>query len=140
LTPELLQLKGRLLARLELYAEGKIALVTVTPEELKQYAELHDPADLVIYELQNALGVAVAVVMRHYGGEGNKIKVSTRATMPVAAKACMDFGGGGHDRAAGCQINNTSLSEAKANFVASLSKHIREYEHLQHPSQKKAAA
>lgn len=128
LTIELLQLKGRLLSRIELYAEGKIALVAVTPEELKQYAELHDPADLIIYELQNALGVEVAVVMRHYGGEANKIKISTRATMPVAAKACMDFGGGGHDRAAGCQINDTPLAEAKANFVTSLSKHIREYE------------
>ncbi len=132
LTTDLLALKGRLLGRIELYCEGKIALVAVTPEELKQYAELHDPADLIIYDLQNALGVAVAVVMRHYGGETNKIKISTRASMPVAAKACMDFGGGGHDRAAGCQVNNTPLAEVKANFVKSLSKHIQDYEALQH--------
>jgi len=144
LTVDLLQLKGRLLGRIELYCDGKIALVTVMPEELKQYAELHDPADLIIYDLQNALGVAVGAVMRHYGGETNKIKISTRASMPVAAKACMDFGGGGHDRAAGCQINDTPLAEAKANFVRSLTKHIQEYERdhaaLQHPDQKKTVA
>lgn len=140
LTLELLELKGRLLGRTETYADGKIALVTVSPTELKQYAELHDPADLIIYDLQNALGVAVAVVMRHYGGEANKIKVSTRATMPVAAKACMDFGGGGHDRAAGCQFNDTPLAEAKSAFVASLAKHIQEYEALQHPHQTETTA
>ncbi len=138
LSIELLELKARLLGRIELYDDGKIALIGVTPEELKQYAAIHDPADLVIYDLQNALGVAVGVVMRHYGGEANKIKVSTRANMPVAAKACMDFGGGGHDRAAGCQFTDTPFAEAKANFVASLRKHIREYETHQHTHQDQA--
>lgn len=140
LTIDLVQLKGRLLARTEHYANGKIALLTVTPEELKLYAELHDPADLAIYDLQNAQGVACAVVMRNYGGDSGKIKVSTRATMPVAAKACMDFGGGGHDRASGCQFNNVPLDEAKAQFVASLTKHIKEYEALQHSHQEEAVA
>ncbi len=139
LTPELLQLKGRLLNRLEIHAGGKIALVVVQPEELKQYAEEHDPADLVIYDLQNLRGVEVGVVIRHYGGQTNKIKVSTRATMPVAAKACQDFGGGGHDRAAGCQFNEVPLAEAKANFIKSLTKHIYEYEATQHAHQDQAA-
>ncbi|HUC20864.1 MAG TPA: hypothetical protein VMR98_05215, partial [Candidatus Polarisedimenticolaceae bacterium] len=132
LTPELVSLKGRLLSRMELHADGKIALIVVTPEELKQYAEAHDPADLVIYEMQNALGVAVAVVIRHYGGQSNKIKVSTRASMPVAAKACGAFGGGGHDRAAGCQFTETPLSEVKPKFIAELAKQIKDYEALQH--------
>ena len=133
LTPELLQLKGRLLNRMESYADGKIALVSVTPDELKAYAELHDPADLVIYELQQLRDVAVGVVIRDYGGETKKIKISTRANLPVAAKACMDFGGGGHDRAAGCQTNDRPLKEVKEAFVASLTRHIKEYEALQHP-------
>lgn len=133
LEPELLELKGRLLMRAEFLADGKIAVVVVTPEELKKYAEIHDPADLVIYELQNAIGVQVGVVIRHYGGQSNKIKVSTRANIPVAAKACQDFGGGGHDRAAGCQINDTPIAEVKANFIKSLTGHISDYEAVQHP-------
>ncbi|HEX7259422.1 MAG TPA: DHH family phosphoesterase [Candidatus Saccharimonadia bacterium] len=132
LTPELVNLKGRLLSRMELHSNGKIALVVVTPEELKHYAEMHDPADLVIYDMQNTLGVAVAVVMRHYGGQNNKIKISTRASMPVAAKACKAFGGGGHDRAAGCQVNDTPISEVKPAFITELTKQIQDYEALQH--------
>jgi phosphoesterase RecJ-like protein len=132
INPELLQLKGRLLGRLQLFEGGKIGLITVTPTELKQYAEIHDPSDLVIYDLLNAEGVQVAVVVRHYGGQSNKIKISTRAKLPVAAKACAEFGGGGHDRAAGCQINDTPVSEVVPKFVNILSKHIRDYEALQH--------
>ena len=139
LTPELLELRGRLLQRIEMHADGKIALVVVTPTELKQYAEQHDPADLVIYDMQNALGVAVAVVIRNYGGESNKIKVSTRATMPVAAKTCQAFGGGGHDRAAGCQFMDTPVSEAKTKFIKELTKQIHAYEALQHADAPEAA-
>lgn len=135
LSVELLQLKGRILSRVETHASGKIALVVVTPIELKQYAEIHDPSDLVIYDMQWAEGVAVAVVIRHYGGQSNKIKISTRAQMPVAAKACQDFGGGGHDRAAGCQLNDTPVEEVKASFIKSLTKHIHDYEALQHAQQ-----
>lgn len=139
LTPELLGLRGRLLQRIEMHADGKIALVVVTPAELKQYAELHDPADLVIYDMQNAQDVAVAVVIRHYGGDSNKIKISTRATMPVAAKACQAFGGGGHDRAAGCQTMETPLSEVKTKFIKELTKQIHDYEALQHADASEAA-
>ncbi len=130
--PELISLKGRLLNRMELFAGGKIALVVVSPEELKQYADIHDPSDLVIYDMQRAKGVEVAVVIRHYGGMSNKIKISTRANMPVAAKACQEFGGGGHDRASGCQVIDTPAQEVKDRFVSVLTKHIREYETLQH--------
>lgn len=129
LSAELLQLKGRLLSRMELFANGKIALIVVEPSELAQYAEMHDPSDLVIYDMQWAIGVEVAVVMRNYrAAEGNKIKVSTRARMPVAADACNEFGGGGHDRAAGCVFLNMPIEEAKSQFVDVLARMIETYE------------
>lgn len=127
LGPELVRLKGRLLSRMELFCDGRIALLLVTPEELKQYAEIHDPADLVIYDMQYAKGVDVSVVLRDYGGAASKIKISTRANLPVAAKACQQFGGGGHDRAAGAQVNNRPAAEVKAEFVEVLCKHIHDY-------------
>lgn len=128
IVPELLRLKGRILSRVELFADGKIAFVAITPQELKAYADIHDPADLVMYEMQRTEGVEVAVTMREYHGDVVKIKVSTRANMPVAAKACNDFGGGGHARAAGCQFMEVSLEDAKKRFIEALTKHINEYE------------
>lgn len=125
LAPELLRFKGELLSRVELFDEGRIALVVVQPDELKRWAETHDPSDLVIYDMQRASGVQIAVVFRNYGG---KIKVSTRANAPVAAKTCAAFGGGGHDRAAGCQINDQPASEAITSFVAELIKQLQSYQ------------
>lgn len=130
ISPELLNLKGRILSRVEYFAGGKIAFVAITPAELKKYADIHDPADLVMYEMQRAEGVEVAVVMREYHGDVVKIKVSTRANMPVAALACNDFGGGGHARAAGCQFMEVSLEDAKKRFITALTKHINEYEKI----------
>ncbi|TAK89704.1 hypothetical protein EPO04_01195 [Patescibacteria group bacterium] len=126
---ELMQLKGRLLSRVESFAGGKIAFIAITPQELKKYADIHDPADLVMYEMQRAEGVEVAVAMREYHGQAIpvKIKVSTRANMPVAAKTCQQFGGGGHDRAAGCQFNDVSIEEAKKQFIEALTANINEY-------------
>ncbi len=129
---ELVKVKGEILSRIESFADGKILFVHITPDELSKYAEIHDPADLVMYEMQRAEGVEVAVVMRHYGGESNKIKVSTRANMPVAGKTCAEFGGGGHDRASGCQFNGTPLDDAKKRFIKALTDNIEEYEALQH--------
>lgn len=125
---ELLQLKGRILSRVESHAGGKIAFVAITPEELKKYADIHDPADLVMYEMQRAEGVEVAVTMREYHGDSLKIKVSTRANLPVAGKTCQQFGGGGHDRAAGCQFTDVPLAEAKDRFIKALTDNIKEYE------------
>lgn len=124
--PELIKFRGELLTRAQFYADGKIGVVTVTPAELKQWAEVHDPSDLVIYDLQRAKGSQIGVVFRDYGG---KIKVSTRANIPVAARTCRVFGGGGHDRASGCQFNDQTLEEVVAPFVAELTKQIEQYEH-----------
>lgn len=127
---DLVKLKGRLLSRVESFADGKIAYISITPEELKNYADIHDPVDLVIYEMQRAEGVEVAVAMREYHGDaiGIKIKTSTRANMPVAAKTCQQFGGGGHARAAGCQFNEVKLEDAKKQFIEALTANIKEYE------------
>lgn len=128
LSPELLKFKGELLTRMELYCGGKIGVVAVTPAELRQWAEIHDPSDLVIYDMQWAKGVEIGVVIRSYGGESKKIKVSTRANIPVAAKTCAAFGGGGHDRAAGCQFNDRPVDEVKAEFIKLLCQNIKQYE------------
>lgn len=125
LSSELVNLKGRLLARAEFPDDGNIAVVAVTAAETAQWAEIHDPSDLVIYELQRTKGVVCAVVLREY--TGGKIKVSTRANAPVAAKTCEAFGGGGHDRAAGCTITDQPIAAAQAAFIKELTHQIKDY-------------
>jgi bifunctional oligoribonuclease and PAP phosphatase NrnA len=129
LEPELVALKADLLKRIQYHHEGKVATVVITPEELKQYAELHDPADLVNQEMRNIKGVEVAACIRNYASSlhGNKIKISMRANTPVAAKAAQHFGGGGHDQAAGCTIEGRSVQAVQDELVSILGKLINEH-------------
>ncbi len=119
LPTELLTYKGELLQRVEYYAEGRIALVVIKPEELTKYADVHDPADLVNQEMRTAKGVQIAAVLRNYNSQlyGRKIKISMRANLPIAAKAAEHFGGGGHDQAAGCTVEGREPDDVKAELV-----------------------
>lgn len=125
LTPDLLRFKGQLLQRIEYHADGKIALVVVTPSELAVYADLHDPADLVNTEMREARGVVIAIIIRDYG---TKIKVSTRANTDIAAAVCAHFGGGGHPRAAGFRSDGKPVDELKAELIKVASALIKEHE------------
>ncbi len=119
LEPDLLKYKGELLQRVEYYAEGRIALVVIKPDELKTYAERHDPADLINQEIRTVKGVQIAAIMRDYDSSlhERKIKISMRANLPIAALAAAHFGGGGHDQAAGCTVEGRKPDDVKAELV-----------------------
>jgi phosphoesterase RecJ-like protein len=119
LEPEISNLKGQLLQRVEYFSDGKIATVVVTPEELSKYADIHDPADLVSQEVRRIKGVQIAAVLRNYNSSihGNKIKISMRANLPIAAKAAQHFKGGGHDQAAGCTVEGRPVEDVKQELV-----------------------
>lgn len=136
LEPELVALKADLLKRIQYHHDGKVATVVITPEELKQYAELHDPADLVNQEMRNIKGVLVAACIRNYNSSlhGNKIKISMRANAPVAALAAQHFGGGGHDQAAGCTVEGRDVKAVQDELVTVLGKLIKDYEANQQPN------
>ncbi len=132
--PDIINFKGRLLQRVEFLHDNKIAIVTVPPEELKLFADRYDPAALIGPELQYIRGVAIAAVMRDYKSSihGNKIKVSFRSRLEIAARAAEHFGGGGHPQAAGCTITGQPIEEAKKAVIKVLAKLVDEDETLQH--------
>lgn len=125
LSPDLLRYKGQLLQRIEYHADGKIALIIITPAELATYADRHDPADLVNTEMREATGVVIAIIIRDYG---TKIKVSTRANSDIAAAVCTHFGGGGHPRAAGFRSDDQPVTELKEELIKVASALIKEHE------------
>lgn len=128
--PDILQYKGKLLTRIEYFNNGTIAVVIVPPDELRTYAERHDPSDLVIYDMQRAKGVLIAAVLRNYDSElhGRKIKISMRANLSIAAPAAEHFGGGGHPQAAGCTVLDRPAEAVKTELVDVLTKLINEHE------------
>lgn len=114
LDPDILHLRGQLLQQVEFLLDGKLALLTVGPEILKEYAKRYDPAALVVYDMQHVRGVELAVVIRNYAP---KIKLSLRANGPYAAPVAGAFGGGGHPQASGATIEAGQPDEVRARVI-----------------------
>ncbi|MDR1535158.1 MAG: DHH family phosphoesterase [Planctomycetota bacterium] len=112
------RLQGRALERLRLLAGGRLAASWVEPADFRA-AGL--PGD-VSYDLINCLGgiagVEAWVLFTDPGPAAPGIKVSLRTLAPHdAVRLVRRFGGGGHRRAAGCQILD-GLAAARDRFIA----------------------
>ncbi|HSX02622.1 MAG TPA: DHH family phosphoesterase [Candidatus Saccharimonadia bacterium] len=123
LDPDVLQLKGRLLQQVEFLLDGRLALLMVDAPTLKEYAKRYDPSALVIYDMQHARGVQIAIVIRNYAP---KLKLSLRANGPYAAPVAAEFGGGGHAQASGATIEAGQPDDIRAKVIAATQKVLDE--------------
>ena len=72
-------------------------------------------------------GVLVGVTFREKP-QGGVYKISVRTHAPIdASKICKEFGGGGHTRAAGCDITGT-LEQVKEKVLEVVKQHLEEAE------------
>ena len=101
------KIMGDAVLRSKMYLEGRCLLSYMTKEDM---AELQaEPSDFngVINRLKSVRGVDCAVFM--YEIEPGNYKVSLRTSDKLdATKVTSVFGGGGHMRAAGCNMNGTA--------------------------------
>ncbi|MEE8386896.1 MAG: bifunctional oligoribonuclease/PAP phosphatase NrnA [Dehalococcoidia bacterium] len=101
------RLAGAVLASFELHADGRVAVVRLTREMIKQCGATHEMTEELINEPQR-VGSVVACAMFIEPPTDGPIRVSFRSKrgLDVAALAA-HFGGGGHQRAAGARIPGT---------------------------------
>lgn len=118
-TQGFLALQKMCLESLKYYADGKIAAITVTKEMLKESKTTKNDLDGIKPLTRQIEGVSVGITAREE--ENGKVSVSVRTDENAdAAFICANFGGGGHIRAAGCEIKGVSVYEAAdkvADFV-----------------------
>ena len=110
--------KAKLIERTELYADGKIALVSVPNDEIMTYSPLFNPAPLIQNDMLQTEGVAIAIVLKHYNS--GKVTGSIRCGygVTIAADLAQNFGGGGHAYASGFKIDKAdSFSNVKAECI-----------------------
>lgn len=84
----------------------KIALVTISQQMIRE-SNIEDGELEGITSLPRTIeGVIIGITLRER--RDGKYKVSVRTHEPISAsELCSKFGGGGHDRAAGCEIADT---------------------------------
>lgn len=106
-----MRLMVRALQTMEFFAEEKVAVITVTKDMLE-----HDEStDELINYPRKVEGVEVAVMLKQK--DDRSIKVSMRSRSTDVSQIAMQFGGGGHARAAGCSIDG-SIEEAREKLLA----------------------
>ena len=99
---EVLKYKGTLLERIEYMLDGKLALIHIPFEEIKQYSDKYNPSVLVLDEMRLVEGVELAVAIKTY--PDGKLTGKLRSNSPISAAVAGFFGGGGHEYAAGFRV------------------------------------
>ena len=119
-TPDDLAAQALGLQSLDLAAEGKIAGIALTGEQMAGLPNVQDWGELV--ELPRSLqGVEIAYIMRQQ--PDGAVRCSLRSNPPYCvAPVAQQFDGGGHQQAAGCTITGYDLAEARQVLIAALSK------------------
>lgn len=101
-SPEILAYKGQLIDRIEYLLEGKLALIHIPWDDIREYSDQYNPSVLVLPEMKLVENVEVAVAIKTYpdGKATGKIQANT----PIAEQIASYFGGGGHTYAAGFRV------------------------------------
>ena len=111
-----LKLEELVLNNLQMYFDGKCAVVTVTKEMFRQSGSNESECDGIASLSRRIEGVTVGVTLRER--EDGTFKVSLRTYAPVdAAKICGKMGGGGHARAAGCELSTEHFEAEKQKLL-----------------------
>ncbi len=99
---EIIKYKGELLQRVEFELDGKLAIIHIPFEEIKQYSDKYNPGALVMDEMRFVKGVEISIAIKTY--PDGKLTGRIRSSLPIAETVAGYFGGGGHAHAAGFRI------------------------------------
>jgi phosphoesterase RecJ-like protein len=101
----------KVLDSLQLYNEGKVAIINLESSWLKQTGATPNDCEVALDMILNIKVVDIAIFLRE---SKNHVRVSFRSKNNVdVATIANHFDGGGHIMAAGCTLHDTNIKEAK---------------------------
>ena len=107
---------------LETFYGDKIAIVSITDDDMKKLDANDDDAGSFV-NIPRSLETAIVSMSFRELPEGF-VKVSIRSQLVDAANMARQYGGGGHERAAGCTVKGT-LEEVKQKLVSEAERRIK---------------
>jgi bifunctional oligoribonuclease and PAP phosphatase NrnA len=107
------------LGTLEFFAEDRIATIYVTEEMFEKTGTNRDHTEGFVEYIKEIRTVEVACMMRQVADNRFKVSMRSKGGMDVASIA-RRFGGGGHQKAAGCTIEG-SIEEARNRLIEAFS-------------------
>jgi bifunctional oligoribonuclease and PAP phosphatase NrnA len=112
---EKVKLMGAAINALELVEKGKVAVMLLTNEIIKQTGAREEDCDGIISIGRNIRGVEVAALLRQWDNGEIKVNLRSNSNVDVSAIAGL-YSGGGHKKAAG-YITKGSLIDAKQKLL-----------------------
>ena len=124
-----LRLSALSIAGMQVEMGGRLAWATVTRRMLHEAEAVMAEAEGIIDTLNSIAGLELAILFKEVSSDLTKISVRSRGAVDAAA-LCASFGGGGHIRAAGAEIERSMeeamrivLAAAKEAILAASSQH-----------------
>ena len=114
-----IRLLGEVLNSIKLSSDGKVAWAVLDQQMLAKYPVEYEETENYVNYARSIEGVEVGILFKEL--KPNEIKLSWRSTAAVdVSKLAAHFGGGGHARAAGCNINGSlpEVMDEVLRFVA----------------------
>lgn len=117
-TKSALKAQSYVIDNMKYYFDGKAAFVTVDDKVLRKIGATKEDTEGLIDILKSVEDVEIGILLKQVD---KNTKVSVRTNFYIdAVKLCSKFGGGGHIRAAGCTLQNTSVKKAKCVILKAL--------------------
>lgn len=111
----ILSYKGELIGRIEYYLEGRLAVVHIPWDDIREYSDEYNPGVLIIEEMKMVEGVEVAVAIKTY--PDGKVTGKVRTSQPIADSLAGFWGGGGHLFASGFRTYDSSYDEVLSDLI-----------------------
>lgn len=116
------RLLGHILSNMDIIYNGKVAMLFITSDLLKQFSVHHSEIDGMIDYARDIEGVEVAIMLKNL--DSNRVRVSFRSKNNVDVnKLAREFNGGGHRKASGATVEG-SLEQVKKQVEEKLQNYI----------------
>jgi phosphoesterase RecJ-like protein len=112
-----LKLSGLALATMRVELDGRLAWAKVTRRMLREANAVMAESEGIIDTLNSIAGLELAILFKEVNDSLTKISVRSRGAVDAAAM-CASFGGGGHIRAAGAEIERPMEEAVKMVLTA----------------------
>lgn len=121
---EWVRLLGQAINSLEIYHDGKVAIMHITKEMMDRTGTTEEHSTGIIQYAKDITGVELAALLREVDASTVKVSLRSQSIIDVSLLA-QEFGGGGHKRAAGCTIN-LPLIQAQERLMKVIDSYFKE--------------
>ena len=111
------------LAGIEIHGDGQLAMMSLDAEDFQKSGAGLELSEGLVDHARSIVGVEVAVLLKEVGPQEIKVGLRSNLWLNVNEIAAL-FGGGGHQRAAGCTLR-LPMAEAKKSITTAVEEALK---------------